>query len=296
MDNWTLAKRNYTANFPRVNYFRHKCETFDISRITSNLSSPIDLLLASPECTNHTCAKGSAERSEESRETAFQVVRFAEALRPRWIVVENVVHMRSWKRYEEWCAELVRLGYNLRKQVLNANDFGVPQRRRRLFILGDRLAVPPSISPLTPNASKAATSFIIPNGTYPVTPLRTPNRAKGTLQRARRAIRTVGQNCPFLIVYYGTDGAGGWQRVDRPLRTVTTVDRFAYVRVGESGKHEMRMLQVPEIQAAMGFPPDFKLDHGTRRDKIKLLGNAVCPPVMKRIIEALTCFDDIPHI
>jgi DNA (cytosine-5)-methyltransferase 1 len=66
--------------------------------------------------------------------------------------------------------------------------------------------------------------------------------------------------------------------------------------MGAAGKHEMRMLQVPEIQAAMGFPPDFRLEHGTRRDKIKSLGNAVCPPVMKRIIEVLTSSNNMPGI
>jgi DNA (cytosine-5)-methyltransferase 1 len=50
----------------------------------------------------------------------------------------------------------------------------------------------------------------------------------------------------------------------------------------------MRMLQVPEIRAAMGFPDGYVLDHGTRREKIKLLGNAVCPPVMAAVIRTLT--------
>jgi DNA (cytosine-5)-methyltransferase 1 len=50
----------------------------------------------------------------------------------------------------------------------------------------------------------------------------------------------------------------------------------------------MRMLQVPEIKAAMGFPDDYSLEHGTRREKIKLLGNAVCPPVMAAVVRALT--------
>ena len=49
----------------------------------------------------------------------------------------------------------------------------------------------------------------------------------------------------------------------------------------------MRMLQVPELQLAMGFPPDYKLNHGSRRDRIKLLGNAVCPPVICHIIKTL---------
>jgi DNA (cytosine-5)-methyltransferase 1 len=100
-------------------------------------------------------------------------------------------------------------------------------------------------------------------------------------------MREVGRSEPFLIVYYGSDGAGGWQRVDRPLRTITTVDRFAYVRPSESG-HQIRMLQVPELRRAMGFPDEHIFVRGTRRDRIKLLGNAVCPPVMEAVVRSLT--------
>jgi DNA (cytosine-5)-methyltransferase 1 len=50
----------------------------------------------------------------------------------------------------------------------------------------------------------------------------------------------------------------------------------------------MRMLQVPELKAAMGFSKSYSLVAGTRREKIKLLGNAVCPPVMKTALRCLT--------
>jgi DNA (cytosine-5)-methyltransferase 1 len=91
---------------------------------------------------------------------------------------------------------------------------------------------------------------------------------------------------PFLVVYYGSDGAGGWQRLDRPLRTLTTLDRFGLVE-WHSGEPTLRMLQVPELRRAMGFPESFRLDRGTRRERIKLLGNAVCPPVMQAIVASL---------
>jgi DNA (cytosine-5)-methyltransferase 1 len=106
------------------------------------------------------------------------------------------------------------------------------------------------------------------------------------LERAERAIAEIGDHRPFLLVYYGSDGAGGWQRIGAPLRTITTLDRFAYVR-SRDGQHEMRMLQVPELRSAMGFPKSFLLRHGTRRDRIKLLGNAVCPPVISHILKSL---------
>ena len=92
---------------------------------------------------------------------------------------------------------------------------------------------------------------------------------------------------PFLLVYYGTDGGGGWQRIDRPLRTITTVDRFALVEPSDNG-HRMRMLQVPGLKRAMGFGDDYEFPEGSRRDKIRLLGNSVCPPVMQQIVETFT--------
>ena len=111
-------------------------------------------------------------------------------------------------------------------------------------------------------------------------------RATTTLQRARRGFQALGPDASFLLVYYGNDGAGGWQHLDRPLRTITTVDRFALI---EHDEHEprLRMLQVPELKRAMGFDKDFKLPFGTRRDRVRLLGNGVCPPVMKHVVSSL---------
>ncbi|MDY0170845.1 MAG: DNA cytosine methyltransferase [Thermoguttaceae bacterium] len=114
-----------------------------------------------------------------------------------------------------------------------------------------------------------------------------PGRAEATLARATRAIAELGSQAPFIMVYYGSDGAGGFQTLDRPLRTITTLDRFAYVRPDGVG-HEMRMLQPTELAAAMGFPASHKLPDVSRREKIRLIGNAVCPPVMCAVVKALT--------
>ena len=92
---------------------------------------------------------------------------------------------------------------------------------------------------------------------------------------------------PFLVVYYGSDGAGGWQSLDRPLRTLTTLDRFGLV-TWERDTAMLRMLQVPELKRAMGFDDRLRVDNGTRRDRIRLLGNGVCPPVMEAVVRSLT--------
>ncbi len=47
------------------------------------------------------------------------------------------------------------------------------------------------------------------------------------------------------------------------------------------------MLQVDELRTAMGFPSTYRFERGSRRDKIKMIGNGVCSPVMEAVIEAL---------
>jgi DNA (cytosine-5)-methyltransferase 1 len=285
IDYWDLAKKTYQENFPHVKFLKRKCENVRLGELRRKIGE-VDLIIASPECTSHTCAKGNAPRSEKSRQTAFQVVRFAKAFNPRWIVVENVVHMRSWKKYQSWLQAIHNLGYKTSEQVINAADHGVPQARRRLFILCDRQNTPGKIKATT-KKKKSAASIIDQNAHFNFSPLHKKNRARATLGRANRAIRNLGAKEAFLLVYYGSDAAGGWQRTQSPLRTLTTVDRFGYVRPKKRG-HEMRMLQVPEIKAAMGFGGGHRLNHGTRREKVKLLGNAVCPPVMRDILSQLT--------
>jgi DNA (cytosine-5)-methyltransferase 1 len=78
--------------------------------------------------------------------------------------------------------------------------------------------------------------------------------------------------------------------VSQPVPTVTTLDRCALVTSGSSAAttsiedYGFRMLVPHEIQAAMAFPRDYILT-GTHREKVKQLGNAVTPPVMKLLME-----------
>jgi DNA (cytosine-5)-methyltransferase 1 len=275
----------FGTNFPDAWFHEGRLEDWNSSELACELRN-IDLILASPECTNHSPAKGGNPRCEKSKETAFQVIRFAKAFEPRWVVVENVVNMRNWSRYDEFIDKLRALGYHVSPQILDASDFGVPQTRRRLFLLCDRQHEP---SPVKPRATRRvpASQIVNSNGAYAFSPLRSTGRAIATLQRAERAMDVLGTKHPFLLVYYGSDHSGGWQRLSRPLRTITTLDRFAYVKVRKS-EHFMRMLQVPELKAAMGMPKAFCVKTSSRRNSIRLLGNGVCPPVMRRVVRTLT--------
>jgi len=287
LDMWQLATETYKLNFPDALTYRMKASSLSPQRVLDEVGK-IDLLLASPECTNHSIARGKRPRCDDSRNTAFEVIRFAKALKPRWIVVENVLQMRHWERFDEWHKKLRAIGYQTDVGILDAQYHNTPQSRRRLFVVGD-LETQPSLPSCGSRTAKTVVTIL---GTgeprhqpWRFSPVEVPTRAEATIERAKRAINALGE-VPFVMVYYGSDYAGGFQSLNRPLRTVTTLDRFAYVRPNCAG-YEMRMLQPPELAAAMGFPPEHKWPSSSRRERIKLTGNAVCPPVMRDIVQAL---------
>ena len=245
VDAWNIATETLSDNF--------QCEAIRTWRMTpaskplSDFPKAVDLLLASPECTNHSPAKGSAPRSEESKGTANYVLNYARALKPRWVVVENVIQMRSWVGYVPLVAGLQRLGYQVTPQVLDSADVGVPQTRTRLFLRCDLERKPDLVLPRA-LPRRSARDVVRLESDWPSTLMHNGRRAEATLARFRRGVEALGEGKPFLIVYYGSDGSGGWQSLDKPIRTLTTIDRFGLV-TWRGGEAHLRMLQVDELKA-----------------------------------------------
>jgi DNA (cytosine-5)-methyltransferase 1 len=282
VDLWEIATATYRRNFPTAQVLTDRVEN-----VRPGIAGKgVDLLLTSPECTNHTHARGARPRNDESRNTAMNSLEWASTLKPRWIVMENVPNMKGWQRYQELKSELMGLGYGVRETVLCASQFGVPQRRRRLFITAVRGDEAPMVR-IPRRARRGACSILDPVGTWPESLLYSANRAERTLRYAEAAMEELGGRESFLVVYYGSDKGGGWQSLEDPLRTVTTLDRFGLVRHTSQG-WTIRMLQPPELARAMGVPKKHVFPVGTRRDKVKLCGNGICSPVMKEILLQLT--------
>lgn len=287
VDACPIATATYADNFPSAagNVVARRMTPGCGPEIFSNLGK-VDLLLASPECTNHSVARGSRPICETSQGSGWLILPFLNKLKPRWIVLENVNGMTRWDGFVAFKQALQQEGYHLRVHRLDSADHGVPQQRRRVFIVGDRLQSPRAIK--TVSSRQPAFGIVDRSGAWKTSPLFKPGRAQATLDRAKAAIMALGEGVEFLIVYYGSDKGGGWQTLDRPLRTLTTLDRFGLVQWDAAGEPTLRMLQVPELKAAMGLPSNYQLNHGSRRDKVRLLGNGVTPPVMRCVIETLT--------
>lgn len=282
VDGWETATSTYRDNFPDAKVVNTILDDRTGPEIFEGIGK-VDLLIASPECTHHSIARGAKPRDENSRRSGWFVMPFVRELEPRWVVLENVSGMKRWDGFQELMEEL-SLHYHLRTQMLDAADFGVPQTRKRLFIMGDRLRKPTKI--VGAGDSLTAVEILDEVSEWRAKDLFGGRLAENTMARVARGIKELGEQQDFLVVYYGSDRAGGWQALDRPLRTLTTVDRFGLVRWVD-GVATFRMLQVSELRRAMGYPDEAVLDRGSRRDRVKLLGNGVCPPVMQAVVESL---------
>ena len=142
LNHWKLAIETHNTNHPET---LHDCA--DISQVDPRRYPHTDILLTSPECTNHTLAKNHQQaaheltlwdpkkEAERSRATMWDVPRFAEYHRYKLIVVENVIEVRSWAPYEGWLLSMHNLGYKHDFVYLNSRFAGAPQSRDRLYTI-----------------------------------------------------------------------------------------------------------------------------------------------------------------
>lgn len=148
INHWPVAIETHSANHP---YAEHLCESLDVVDPRKVVpGGRLDLLVASPECTHHSNARGGKPMSDQSRASAWHVARWAEALHISNILIENVREFRDWgpldskgrpikKRkgelYGAFLNALRAMGYNVEDRILNAADYGDPTSRKRLFIV-----------------------------------------------------------------------------------------------------------------------------------------------------------------
>lgn len=147
LNHWKLAIETHNSNFPDAD---HDCT--DISACDPRRYRSTDILLTSPECTNHSLAKGKVRKmqaqlelfgklqldpaEERSRATMWDVVRFAEHHRYRIVIVENVVEARWWAPFDAWLHAMQLLGYNHKLVYLNSMfAHPTPQSRDRMYVV-----------------------------------------------------------------------------------------------------------------------------------------------------------------
>jgi DNA (cytosine-5)-methyltransferase 1 len=139
---WRASFVSEIEAFPRAVLAHHHPETSlhgDFTTIQAGQYKPIDLLVGGTPCQSFSVAGLRGGLADDRGNLALEYLRLADRLRPRWLVWENVPGVLSSNGGRDFGAILggmVELGYGFAYRVLDAQFFGVAQRRRRVFVVG----------------------------------------------------------------------------------------------------------------------------------------------------------------
>ena len=139
---WRAAFLSEIESFPRAVLTHHYPDVplhGDFTTIEAGQYDAIDLLVGGTPCQSFSVAGLRGGLADDRGNLALEYLRLADRLRPKWLVWENVPGVLSSNGGRDFGAILggmVELGYGIAYRVLDAQHFGVPQRRRRVFVVG----------------------------------------------------------------------------------------------------------------------------------------------------------------
>jgi DNA (cytosine-5)-methyltransferase 1 len=272
------AADTYNANIPGADL---RCG--DISEIDKFPAA--DLLVGCYPCQGFTQG-GRRDWGESINFLYRQFDRVLRKIKPKAFIVENVNGMAYGANAELLQNQLTRYrsaGYRVAWKVLNAQDYGVAQHRKRVFLVGVR--------------SDSDFSYYFPD----------PTHGEGTnlpFMSQREALKGLPKwprgefNDETLHWYYMSRNrrrdwnqpsacvVGHWRHVplhpSSPELERVGPDEWRFTTDGPA-----RRLAYKECAALQGFPSGFKFHHGTVRDKFQMIGNAVPPPLFKAVAKQL---------
>lgn len=130
------------ASYKAIHNTKGEIELHDITAVSDEFIRGIgrvDIICGGFPCQAFSIA-GNRRGFEDTRGTLFfEIARFASILRPKYLFLENVKGLLNHENgitFETIISTLDELGYNVEWEVLNSKDFGVPQNRERVFIIG----------------------------------------------------------------------------------------------------------------------------------------------------------------
>lgn len=149
VNHWPIAVDTHAKNHPKA---RHVCEAVERVDCRKVTGGRLDLLWASPACTEHSYARGDAEMSadDQSRSSAWSVLRWIDETRPAFVGIENVPAFMKWgpmglnnrpiqsrkgETFRAYLAAIQSRGYTVEHRICNSADFGAATARPRLYIM-----------------------------------------------------------------------------------------------------------------------------------------------------------------
>lgn len=251
----------------------------------------LDLLAACPPCQGFSRirTRNGAHSSRDPRNSlALRFVDFAKELKPRWLLLENVPGLSKNAVWKKLCRGLRDAGYIIHDGVVDASDYGVPQRRKRLILVGQLGSEPAIPRPSKRKVSVAEALSMIPHD-FDDELHNLPSKRAPHVEEIIRAIPKNGGS---------RDALPSRLQLDCHSRVNGFADVYGRMRLDDvaptitSGCHnpskgrfihpiEDRVISLREAALLQGFPLDYKFDVRHGKESIALMiGNALPPPMI----------------
>ena len=276
IDNDPYCTKIYNQNF------EHKCEVKDVRSLDISKLPNIDMLIGGFPCQSFSISAQNPPRlgyKDDRGMLFFEMVKILKEKKPRFLVAENVKGLLSannGKAFPMIIKEFENAGYNIKFKLLNASEFGIPQKRERVIIVGFR-------------DKSDYENFSFPK---PTTLLN-----KIPLQQVIN--ESDNHNEKLFFSQKAVDGMmrvrdkmnkGRAQSLDEPCNTISS--HLAKVSLNSTDpvlyiEGRYRRFSSDECARIQSFPETFIWDSVSEAKQLKAIGNAVPPVLMWHIANAI---------
>jgi DNA (cytosine-5)-methyltransferase 1 len=262
----------HKANHPDT---EHYCEdVWGVDPVKACRGRPVGLAWFSPDCKHFSKAKGGKPVDKNIRGLAWVAVKWAKAVHPRVIILENVEEFKTWgplledekgnfypdpakkgETFNMFIHALKKFGYKVDWRELRACDYGAPTIRRRFFLIArcdGKKIVWPEPTHGNPESLEVRAGLLKPwrtaaeiiDWSLPCPSIfeRKKPLAENTLRRIVRGIQkfVIDNPEPFIMQAYGGGYTGAGSSIKNPLPTITAVDHNWLVapvisQIGQTG-------------------------------------------------------------
>lgn len=261
--------------------FLHPALCADVSDVDFKSLPEIDLLVGGFPCQSFSTVNPTKDTNDERANLYKQIVRFLREKSPKYFICENVKGLITLQRgaiIQKIVSEFESEGYNVKFRLMKAVEFGIPQKRERVFIIGIRKDVKCNFHypmPLNSVEDAVPLSSVIER-------LDIPEKKYYFSERAVQGMKNAKNNMK----------RGLWQDLAGPCLTITShlaktsINSRDPLLLVDSSKELYRRFTPREAARIQSFPENFILNNSEAKS-YKQIGNAIPPVLMWHIAKAL---------
>ena len=325
------AGATFASTHPEAKFLGGKIQDVTVPSLlkaTGLRRGEADVLIGGPPCQGYSVYNHQRGESDPRAGLFREYLRIVKGVQPKWLVMENVTGITSIAEggiVREIEHGMAALGYRVRMKILRAEDFGVPQERRRVFFIATRTDLP-IVFPDASHGGMLPPFVTIWDAISDLPPVETGGKdvrhqylsaPKNPYQRMLRGNQTTVSNhvpprlasvnearmrhippggswrdIPFELLPEGMRKAkrsDHTKRYGRPRKTdlACTILTKCDVHWGAYIHPEQdRAITVREAARLQSFPDSFEF-HGSRTEQYRQVGNAVPPLLGRRVAESV---------